>query len=60
MPAKSAKQQRFMGVLEAYNKGELKNPSAKVKSAAKSMSKQDVKDFASTPRKGLPEKVKKR
>jgi hypothetical protein len=58
MPSKSKSQQRFMGMVHAYKKGELKNASADVKKAAKSMSKKDTKDFASTKHKGKPEKVK--
>lgn len=58
MPAKSKKQQKFMGMVHAAQKGELENPSKEVKKAAKSMKKKDAKDFASTKHKGLPEKVK--
>jgi hypothetical protein len=58
MPSKSKKQQRFMGMVHAAQKGELENPSDEVKKAAKSMKKKDAKDFASTKHKGLPEKVK--
>lgn len=58
MPSKSKKQQRFMGMVHAAQKGELENPSKEVKKAAKSMKKKDAKDFASTKHKGLPEKVK--
>lgn len=58
MPAKSKKQQRFFGLIHAYQKGELKNPSPTIKKVAKSMKKSDVKHFAQTKHKGLPEKVK--
>jgi hypothetical protein len=57
MPSKSKSQQRFFGMVDAYKKGELKNPSSKIKKAAKGMSMSDVKDFAETKHKGLPEKV---
>lgn len=57
MPAKSKSQQRFFGMVDAYKKGELKNASKKIKDAAKGMSKKEVKKFASTKTKGLPEKV---
>jgi len=57
MPSKSKSQQRFMGMVRAHQKGELEEPSAAVKKAAKSMKKKDVKDFAKTKHKGLPEKV---
>jgi len=58
MPAKSKKQQRFMGMVHAAQKGDLKDASPEVKKAAKSMKKKDAEDFASTKHKGLPEKVK--
>ena len=57
MPSKSKAQQRFFGMVDAYKKGEMKNPSSKIKKAANSMSMDDVKDFAETKHKGLPEKV---
>lgn len=57
MPSKSKAQQRFFGMVDAYKKGEMKNPSNKIKKAAKGMSMSDVKDFAETKHKGLPEKV---
>lgn len=56
MPAESKAQQRLMGMVHAYQKGELKSPSGKVKDVAKHISKKDAKDFASTKSKGLPEK----
>jgi len=61
MPAKSKAQQRFMGMVHAFNKGELKDSevSKDIKDAAKSMKKKDTKDFAKTKHKGLPNKVKK-
>ena len=57
MPSKSKSQQRFFGMIDAYKKGELKNASSNIKKAAKGMSMDDVKDFAETKHKGLPEKV---
>ena len=60
MPAKSKSQQRFMGMVHAVQSGEL-DPSDAPKSvvaAAKDMKKSDVKDFAETKHKGLPEEVK--
>ena len=57
MPSKSKSQQRFFGMVDAYKKGEMKNASSKIKKAAKGMSMDDVKDFAETKHKGLPEKV---
>jgi len=56
MPAKSKAQQRFFGMVHAAQKGE-KPASGKVAKVAKSISKKDAKDFASTKQKGLPEKV---
>ena len=56
MPAVSKAQQRFMGMVYAAKKGEMKNPSPEVADAAASMKKKDAKDFASTKHKGLPEK----
>jgi len=60
MPSKSKAQQRFMGLVHAYNKGDVKGSevSKAVKDVAKDMKKKDVKDFASTTHKGKPEKVK--
>jgi len=60
MPSKSVKQQRFMGMVHAYQKGELKNASPEVKKTAKSMKYDDAEHFASTKHKGLPEKVRKK
>lgn len=60
MPAKSKAQQRLMGMAYAYAKGELPGASKEVKELAKSMSKKDLKEFAKTKHKGLPEKVKKK
>ena len=56
MPAVSKAQQRFFGMVRATQKGEMENPSSEVAQAASSMSKSDVKKFASTKHKGLPEK----
>ena len=57
MPSKSKSQQRFFGMVDAYKKGELKNASSRIKKAAKGMSMDQVKDFAETKHKGLPEEV---
>jgi hypothetical protein len=56
--AVSKKQQRFMGMVHAAQKGE-KPASRAVGKVAKSMKKSDAEDFASTKHKGLPEKKKK-
>ena len=56
--AVSKAQQKFMGMVHAAQKG--KKPASKaVADVAKSMKKGDVKDFAKTKHKGLPEKKKK-
>ena len=58
MPASSKSQQRFFGVVKAMQKGDIPKK-GKAGKIAKSMSKDDVDDFASTKHKGLPKKVKK-
>jgi hypothetical protein len=55
--AVSKKQQKFMGMVHAAQKGE-KPASKEVAKVAKDMGKKDAKDFASTKHKGLPEKAK--
>jgi hypothetical protein len=55
--AVSKKQQKFMGMVRAAQKGEGSS-SPEVAKVASSMKKKDVKDFASTKHKGLPEKKK--
>jgi len=56
MPAKSKSQQRFMGMVRATQKGELKDPSPEVARAAGSMTSEDARDFAGTKHEGLPDK----
>ena len=58
--AVSKKQQRFMGMVHAAQKGEIEDPSPEVKKVAKSMKKKSVEDFAGTKHKGLPEKKRKK
>ena len=60
MPAKSKAQQKFMGMVHAYKKGEMKGSEASkdVKDAAKGMKKKSTKKYASTKHKDLPNKVK--
>jgi len=55
MPAESKSQQRLMGMVRAEQKGE-DTGSAKAKEMAGKMDPGDVKDFAETSHKGLPEK----
>jgi hypothetical protein len=55
MPAKSIKQQRFMGMVRRAQKtGQASSP--EVAEVAASIKKKDAKDFASTKHKGLPMK----
>ena len=57
MPSVSRKQQRFFGIVRAAQKGTLESETTpEVQRAAASMKKSDVKKFASTKHKGLPEK----
>jgi len=60
MPSTSKAQQKFMGLVHAYKKGEVKGSevSKAIKKAAKSMKKSSTKKYASTNHKGLPNKVK--
>ena len=56
MPALSKKQQRFFGIVRAIQKGEQTPTTPETAKAAEDMKKTDVKKFASTKHKGLPEK----
>ncbi len=56
--AVSKKQQKFFGIVRAIQKGELEPTTPETAKAAATMKKSDVKDFASTKHKGLPEKKK--
>jgi hypothetical protein len=66
MPARSKIQQRLMGLAYAYKTGEVKakdlNPeyADEIKKLAKSMTEKQLKDFAKTKHKNLPEKVEER
>lgn len=63
MPSTSKSQQRLFGLAYAYKSGEVKskdlNPkyADKVKELAKSMTLKELKKYASTKHKNLPEKV---
>ena len=57
MRAVSKKQQRFFGMVRAAQKGEMENPSPEVAKVAATAKRSDVKKFASTKHKKLPEKV---
>jgi hypothetical protein len=60
MPAASKSQQRFFGMVHAFQKGKLKSSdlppgvAKKIKQAASSITDKAASDFASTPSKGLP------
>jgi hypothetical protein len=56
--AVSKSQQKFMGMVHAKKKGEMKGGSEEVKKAASSMTGKEAEKFASTKHKGLPEKKK--
>ena len=58
MPALSKKQQKFFGIVRAIQKGEQTPTTPETAKAAADMKKGDVKKFASTKHKGLPEKKK--
>lgn len=64
MPSKSKSQQRLMGQAYAYKTGKKKAKDLntqyadEIKDLAKSMTKNQLKDFAETDHKGLPQKVK--
>ena len=60
MPALSKKQQRFFGIVRAIQKGEMAPTTPETAKAAEDMKKGDVKKFASTKHKGLPEKKMKK
>lgn len=56
--AVSKSQQRFFGMVDALKKGDnVKGATADMKKAAKDMTNKDVKDFARTKHKGLPNRV---
>jgi hypothetical protein len=64
MPSTSIAQQRLMGQAYALKTGELKSSDLdpkyrkQIEDLADSMSEKDLKDFAETSHKGLPQKVK--
>ena len=58
MPAVSKKQQKFFGIVRSIQKGEQAPTTPETAKAAEDMRKGDVKKFASTKHKGLPEKKK--
>jgi len=66
MPARSKTQQRLMGQAYAYKTGELKSKDMdpeyadEIKKLAKSMSEKQLRDFAKTKHKNLPEKVEEK
>ena len=56
MPAVSKAQQKFFGIVRAIQKGEMAPTTPETAKAAADMKKSDVKKFASTKHKGLPDK----
>lgn len=61
MPAKSVQQREFMGMVHAYQEGKIpaSKASSRIKKAAKSMTREQSREFAATPEKGLPIRVRK-
>ena len=58
--AVSQQQQKFFGMVRATQKGEMDNPSDEVQKAADSMTKKDVKKYASTKHDKLPKKIEEK
>ena len=56
MPAVSKAQQKFFGIVRAIQKGKMAPTTPETAKAAADMKKSDVKKFASTKHKGLPDK----
>ena len=56
MSAVSQKQQKFFGIVRAIQKGKMAPTTPETAQAAADMNEKDVKDFASTKHKGLPDK----
>jgi hypothetical protein len=56
--AKSKSQQRLFGMVHAVQKGTMKAPSLAIAKMAKGIKKSEVKKFAETKTKDLPERVK--
>ena len=59
MPAVSQKQQKFMGLVLAYKRGEIpaSKVSKNVKQVAAAMSEKELEKYAGTKHKGLPKKI---
>lgn len=67
MPAESASQRRLMAMALRYKRGDKsvleglsKEGQEEVKRLAESMTEEELRDFAETPEKGLPEKKEKK
>ena len=56
MPAVSKAQQKFFGIVRAIQKGEMAPTTPETAKASADMKRSDVKNFASTKHKGLPDK----
>jgi hypothetical protein len=63
MPSRSRTQQRLMGQALAFKRGEIKSEDLdqryadRIKKLSKSMSTKQLRDFAKTKHKNLPEKI---
>ena len=55
--AVSQQQQKFMGMVYAYKKGEMPNASDEVKKASEGMTMKEVEKYASTKHAKLPKKI---
>ena len=60
MPSVSRAQQRTAGMALAMKQGKMPMMKGPAKDMAASMTEKQLKEFASTPRKGLPGHAKKR
>ena len=58
--AVSQQQQKFMGMVYAYKKGEMPNASDEVKKAAEGMTMKEVEKYASTKHAKLPKKIEEK
>lgn len=57
--AESVAQQKIMAMALAYKRGEMKDASPEVKKLADSMTEKQLRDYATTKHKGLPQKAQK-
>lgn len=57
--AESVAQQKLMALALQHKRGEMKDASSEVKKLASSMTEKQLRDYAATKHKGLPQKVQK-